>query len=57
MEAALDVESLSVRRGRAEVVRGVDLVVGQGECVCLVGSNGAGKTSLIEGLLLSLIHI
>jgi branched-chain amino acid transport system ATP-binding protein len=32
-------------------VRDVDLLVHEGECVCLVGSNGAGKTSLIEGLL------
>jgi branched-chain amino acid transport system ATP-binding protein len=51
MGSALEVEALSVRRGRADVVRRVDLVVEEGECVCLVGSNGAGKTSLIEGLL------
>lgn len=51
MGHALEVEALSVRRGRSEVVRDVDLVVHEGECVCLVGSNGAGKTSLIEGLL------
>jgi branched-chain amino acid transport system ATP-binding protein len=51
VEHVLQVEGLKVRRGRSEVVRGVDLVVGRGECVCLVGSNGAGKTSLIEGLL------
>jgi branched-chain amino acid transport system ATP-binding protein len=48
---ALEVEGLSVRRGRSDVVRDVDLVVAQGECVCLVGSNGAGKSSLIDGLL------
>jgi branched-chain amino acid transport system ATP-binding protein len=48
---ALEVGGLSVRRGRSEVVRDASLVVRQGECVCLVGSNGAGKTSLIEGLL------
>jgi branched-chain amino acid transport system ATP-binding protein len=51
MGHALEVEALSVRRGRSDVVRNVDLVVHEGECVCLVGSNGAGKTSLIEGLL------
>jgi branched-chain amino acid transport system ATP-binding protein len=33
------------------VLHQVDLVVHEGECVCLVGSNGAGKTSLIEGVL------
>jgi branched-chain amino acid transport system ATP-binding protein len=51
MAHALEVEGLSVRRGRAEVVRDADIVVEEGQCVCLVGSNGAGKTSLIEGLL------
>ncbi|PRY38679.1 ABC transporter ATP-binding protein [Umezawaea tangerina] len=47
----LEIEGLSVRRGRSEVLHQVDLVVREGECVCLVGSNGAGKTSLIEGVL------
>src|SRR6476661_7918482 len=51
METALEVRGLSVRRGRSQVLHGVDLTVGAGECVCLVGSNGAGKTSLIEGIL------
>ncbi|HEX6341082.1 ABC transporter ATP-binding protein [Umezawaea sp.] len=47
----LEIEGLTVRRGRSEVLHQVDLVVREGECVCLVGSNGAGKTSLIEGVL------
>src|SRR3954454_4335366 len=51
MGHALEVEALSVGRGSSDVVRDVDRVVHEGECVCLVGSNGAGKTSLIEGLL------
>lgn len=51
MVNALEVEALSVRRGRSEVLHQVDLIVREGECVCLVGSNGAGKTSLIEGIM------
>lgn len=51
MEAALEVRGMSVRRGQSRVLHDVDLTVGTGECVCLVGSNGAGKTSLIEGIL------
>ncbi|MFD9740722.1 ABC transporter ATP-binding protein [Umezawaea sp. NPDC059074] len=47
----LEVRGLTVKRGRSEVLHQVDLVVREGECVCLVGSNGAGKTSLIEGVL------
>ena len=33
-----------------EAVRGVDLTVGQGEIFALLGTNGAGKTSLMEVL-------
>jgi len=40
--------------GRIDVLRDVSLEVGQGELVCLIGANGAGKTSTlktISGLL------
>ncbi|WP_166850996.1 ABC transporter ATP-binding protein [Isoptericola sp. BMS4] len=36
------------RYGAFEAVRGVDLEVGRGELVALLGTNGAGKTSLVE---------
>ena len=51
MAIVLDIAGLSVRRGRSQVLHDVDLVVHDGECVCLVGSNGAGKTSMIEGVM------
>ena len=35
-------------RGRAEAVRGVDFVVGQGELVVLLGRSGAGKSTLLS---------
>jgi branched-chain amino acid transport system ATP-binding protein len=47
----IEVEGLTVRRGRSEIIRGVNLAVPTGGCVCLVGANGAGKTTLVEGLL------
>jgi branched-chain amino acid transport system ATP-binding protein len=47
----IEVVGLTVRRGRSDIIRGVDLTVPTGACVCLVGSNGAGKTTLVEGLL------
>ncbi len=34
--------------GRGEVLRGIDLEVGQGEIVCLLGPSGCGKTTLLR---------
>lgn len=47
---ALEVDRLSVRRGVLNVVRDVSLTVGLGECLGLIGLNGAGKTSLLAGM-------
>ena len=46
-------EAIGVRRvfGRFTAVDGVDLAVGPGEVVGLLGANGAGKTTLIRMLL------
>ncbi|HWB66855.1 MAG TPA: ABC transporter ATP-binding protein [Mycobacteriales bacterium] len=50
----LQIEGLRVAYGRIEALRGVDLVVNEGEIVTLLGANGAGKTTTlrtISGLL------
>jgi branched-chain amino acid transport system ATP-binding protein len=46
----LRVEGLTIAYGRTVAVRGIDLVVPEGQCVCLIGANGAGKTSVMRAL-------
>ncbi len=43
----LTVEKL-VRRGEVVLFRGLDLAVGAGEMVAIVGESGAGKSSLLH---------
>ncbi|MEU9141918.1 ATP-binding cassette domain-containing protein [Streptomyces sp. NPDC048404] len=45
------VASLAVRRGRVEALRRVDLAVGPGETIALMGRNGAGKSTLLAALV------
>jgi branched-chain amino acid transport system ATP-binding protein len=47
---ALSIAGLRVSYGRTEAVKGIDLVVPQGSLVCLIGANGAGKTSVLRTL-------
>lgn len=44
-EPLLSVRGLRSGYGAVEVLRGIDLDVGEGEIVALLGSNGAGKTT------------
>ncbi|MFW6076425.1 MAG: ABC transporter ATP-binding protein [Hyphomicrobiales bacterium] len=46
----LEVEAVQGGYGEIQVLWGVDMVVNQGEIVCLVGSNGAGKTTLLKSI-------
>ncbi|MFE5858384.1 ABC transporter ATP-binding protein [Streptomyces sp. NPDC056500] len=45
------IRGLSVRRGRAETLRGIDLSFTRGETVALMGRNGAGKSTLLGTLV------
>ncbi len=47
----LEVRGLSAWYGEAQALREVDLTVGHGEVVTLVGRNGAGKTTLLRALM------
>jgi len=46
----LDVRALEVHYGGIRAVKGIDLEVGEGELVCLIGANGAGKTSTLKAI-------
>jgi branched-chain amino acid transport system ATP-binding protein len=46
----LELSRLAVAYGGIQAVKGIDLVVRQGELVCLIGANGAGKTTTLKGI-------
>jgi branched-chain amino acid transport system ATP-binding protein len=44
----LEIEDLRVHYGKIEAIKGVSVVVNQGEIVTLIGANGAGKTTILK---------
>jgi branched-chain amino acid transport system ATP-binding protein len=47
----LSVRGLKVAYGGIQAVRGIDFEVAEGELVCLIGANGAGKSSTLKGVM------
>ena len=46
----LEAKGLEVHYGGIRAVKGIDLAVAEGELVCLIGANGAGKTSALKAI-------
>ena len=44
----LEIKDLHVFYGKIEAIKGVSIVVNQGEIVTLIGANGAGKTTMLK---------
>lgn len=44
----LEIKDLRVHYGKIEAIKGVSVVVNQGEIVSLIGANGAGKTTILK---------
>jgi polar amino acid transport system ATP-binding protein len=49
-DVVLRARGLRTRRGTTEILRGVDLDVGRGEVLAVVGPSGGGKTTLLRSL-------
>jgi branched-chain amino acid transport system ATP-binding protein len=52
----LELAGIRACYGPFEVLHGIDLTVNEGEIVCLLGSNAAGKSTLVKAVL-GLVHV
>lgn len=50
-DAAVDIEGLRVRRGKKEVLHGIDVQVPRGSLVGLLGPSGCGKSTLMRSIV------
>ena len=51
MSALLEIEEIHTAYGLSRVLFGISLAVNQGECVCLLGRNGVGKTTTMRSVM------
>lgn len=50
VDSILSVSGLSVSYGTSQVLFGIDLEVGKGQCMALLGRNGAGKSTTMKAI-------
>jgi branched-chain amino acid transport system ATP-binding protein len=48
--AFLDVDDIQTYYGNIEALKGISVTVDEGECVTLIGSNGAGKSTTLRSI-------
>lgn len=53
----LTLENVHAAYGHSKALHGVNLRIDEGEAVCLVGRNGAGKTSTMRAIVQDLIRV
>ena len=46
----LSVENLRVSYGRIKALHGIDFNIDEGEIVCIIGANGAGKSTALRAI-------
>jgi len=47
----LELENVHVSYGLSHIIFGISLTVKAGEIVCLLGRNGVGKTTTLQGIM------
>jgi branched-chain amino acid transport system ATP-binding protein len=50
-QSVLEISNLNAWYGESHVLHGIDLSVAKGEVVCLLGRNGAGRTSTLRAVM------
>jgi branched-chain amino acid transport system ATP-binding protein len=51
MSALLELENVHAAYGLSRVLFGISLEVNEGECVCLLGRNGVGRTTTMRSVM------
>src|SRR5690606_36969219 len=47
----IEIEQLSKKFGKLQVLKDINLSLSSGQCISLIGPNGSGKTTLIKSIL------